>query len=63
MDSSRTKCVSAVGSRIVIRHDPLRPTVRSRARLAEIDDLRNPLTAQAAIGRLRKHRCSREQAP
>ncbi len=62
MTSSRTIHVSAGYCRIAILHDKLRLTLRFRARLREIDDVRNPLIAHAADGSQEEHGCSREHA-
>jgi hypothetical protein len=55
--------VSAGYSRIAILHDKLRLTVRFRARLPEIDVVRNPLIAPASTGSQEEHGCSKEHAP
>jgi hypothetical protein len=54
--------VSAGYCRIAVLHDKLRLALRFRARLPEIDDVRNPLTAHAAIGSQEEPGCSREPA-
>jgi hypothetical protein len=54
--------VSAGYCRIAILHDKLRLTLRFRARLREIDDVRNHLIAHAAVGSQEEHGCSREHA-
>ena len=63
MTSSSAIHVSAGDRRIAILHDKLRLTLRFRARLPEIDDVRNPLIAHAAIGSQEEHGCSKEHAP
>ena len=55
MTSSSTIHVSAGYSRIAILLDKLRLTLRFGARLPEIDDVRNPLIAHAAIGNPTEH--------
>src|ERR1700746_2290501 len=50
MTSSNTNNVRPRGSWIAILPDKLRLTLRFRVRLPEIDDVRNPLIAHAAIG-------------
>jgi hypothetical protein len=63
MTSSSKIHVSAGGSRIAILHgQQQRLTPRCRARFPEIDDVRNPLVAQAAIGCQQEHGCSNERA-
>jgi hypothetical protein len=62
MTSSSAIHVSAGCSRIAILHDWLRLTLRFRARLPGIDDVRNPLTAHAAIGSQEEPGCSKEHA-
>jgi hypothetical protein len=62
MTSSSSIHVSAGHCRIAILHDELRLTLRLRARLPEIDDVRNPLIAHAAIGSQEEHGCSKEHA-
>ena len=62
MTSSSKIYVSAGYSRIAILHDKLRLTLRFRARLTEIDDVRNSPIAHAAIGSQEEHRCSKEHA-
>ena len=62
MTSNSTMHVSAGCSRIAILHDKLRLTCRFRARLPEIDDVRNPLIAHAAIDSQEEHGCSKDQA-
>ena len=52
MTSSSTIHVSAGYSWIAILLDKLRLSLRFRSRLPEIDDVRNPLIAHAAIGRI-----------
>src|ERR1700731_2291695 len=52
MSSSLTIHVSAGYSWIAILLDKLRLSLRFRLRLPEIDDVRNPLIAHAAIGRI-----------
>jgi hypothetical protein len=54
--------VSAGGSRIAIRHDKLHLTLRFRARLPGIDDVRNPLIAHAASGSGEEPGCSKGHA-
>jgi hypothetical protein len=54
--------VSAGCSRIAIRHDELRLTLRFRARLPGIDVVRNPLVAHAAIGSQEEPGCSKGHA-
>jgi hypothetical protein len=54
--------VSAGCSRIAILHDKLRLTLRFRARLPEMDDVRNPLIAHAAIGSREEPGCSKDHA-
>jgi hypothetical protein len=54
--------VSAGYSRIAILLDKLRLALRFRARLPEIDDVRNPLIAHAAIGSQEQHGCSKDHA-
>jgi hypothetical protein len=54
--------VSAGYSRIAILHDKLRLILRFRARLPEIDDVRNSLIAHAAIGSEEEHGRSKEHA-
>jgi hypothetical protein len=63
MTSSSTIHVSAGHSRIAILHDKLRLTLGFRARLPEIDDVRNSLMTHAAIGSQEEHGCSKEHAP
>jgi len=58
MTSTSTIHVSAGDSRIAILHDQLRLTLRFRARLPEIADVRNPLMAHAAIGSQEEPGCS-----
>jgi hypothetical protein len=53
--------VSAGCSRIATRRDKLRLTVRSRARLPQIDDAR-PLIAHAATGSEEEPGCSKDHA-
>ena len=62
MTSSSTIHVSAGYSWIPILLDKLRLTLRFRVRLPEIDDVRNPLIAHAAIGSQEEHGCSKEHA-
>ena len=50
MTSSNTNNVKPRGSWIAILLDKLRLGLRSRLRLPEIDDVRNPLIAHAAVG-------------
>src|SRR5689334_16835561 len=50
MTSSKTNNARPRGSWIAILLDKLRLSLRYRLRLPEIDDVRNPLTAHAAIG-------------
>ena len=52
MTSSNTNNARPRGSWIAILLDKLRLTLRFRVRLPEIDDVRNPLIAHAAIGRI-----------
>ena len=54
--------VRARGGRIAILHDELRVALHFRARLSEIDDVRNTLIAHAAIGSHEKHVSSKEHA-
>lgn len=54
--------MSAGYSWIAILLDKLRLTLRFRVRLPEIDGVRNPLIAHAAIGSQEEHGCSKEQA-
>jgi hypothetical protein len=54
--------VSAGGSRIANRRDELHLTLRFRGRLAEIDVVRNPLVAHAAIGSQEEPGCSKGHA-
>jgi hypothetical protein len=61
MTSSSAIHVSAGYGRIAVLHDELRLTLRFRARLREIADVRNPLIARAAIGS-REPGCSKEHA-
>src|SRR5215831_10691345 len=49
MTSSNTHNARTRGSRIKILLDTLRPTLRFRVRLPEIDDVRNSLVAHAAV--------------
>jgi len=63
MTSSSSIHVDAGSCRIAIRHDKLRLTFRVRARLPEIDIVRNALLAHAAIGGQEQHGCSTEHAP
>ena len=62
MTSSSTIHVSAGYSRIAILHDKLRLILRFRARLPEIDDVRNSFIAHAAIGSQEEHGRSKEHA-
>jgi len=62
MTSSRTIHVSAGYSRIAILHAKLRLTLRFRARIPGIDDVRNPLIAHAAIGSQDEPGCSKVHA-
>ena len=62
MTSSSTIDVSAGYSRIAILLDKLHLTLRFRTRLPEIDDVRNPLTAHAAISSHEVPGCSKEHA-
>jgi hypothetical protein len=62
MTSSCAIHVSAGESRLAILHDKLRLTLRFRAPLPEIDDVRNPLLAHAAIGSQEEPSCSKEHA-
>jgi hypothetical protein len=62
MTSSSSIQVSAGDCRIAILRDKLRLALRFRARRPEIDDVRNPLTAHAAIGSQQEHGCSKEPA-
>jgi hypothetical protein len=63
MTSSSTIHVSAGYSWIAILLDKLRLSPRFRLRLPEIDDVRNPLIAHAAIGTAQEERgCSKEHA-
>src|SRR6266566_151814 len=52
MTSSNTNNARPLGSWIAILPDKLRLSLRFRVRLPEIDDVRNPLVAHAAIGRI-----------
>jgi hypothetical protein len=61
MTSSSSIHVSAGDCRIAILHDKLRLT-RFRARLPEIDDVRNPLIAHAGMGSQEERGCSKEHA-
>jgi hypothetical protein len=62
MTSSATIHVSAGYSRIAILLDKLRLTSRFRARLPEIDDVRNPFIAHPVTGSQEEHGCSKDQA-
>ena len=62
MTSSSTNQVNAGYNWIAILLDKLRLTLRFRVRLPEIDDVRNPLIAYAAIGSQEEHGCSQEHA-
>jgi hypothetical protein len=62
MTSRSTIHVSAGYGWIAIRLDKLRLTLRFRARLPVIDDVRNPLIAHAAIDSQEEHGCSKEHA-
>jgi hypothetical protein len=62
MTSSSTIHVSAGYSWIAILLDKLRLSLRYRLQLPEIDDVRNPLTAHAAIGSPGRARLFKEQA-
>jgi hypothetical protein len=62
MTSSSSIHVNAGCRRIAIRHDKLRVTFRVRARLPEINVVRNPLIAHAAIVSQQEHGCSTEHA-
>jgi hypothetical protein len=62
MTSSSSIHVRARDCRIALRHDMLRLTFRFRARLREIDDVRNPLLAHVAVGSHEEHGCSGEHA-
>ncbi len=62
MISSGTIHVSAGYSWIAILLDKLRLTLPIRVQLPEIDDVRNPLIAHAAIGSQDEHGCSKEHA-
>ena len=62
MTSSNSIHVNAGDCRIAILRDELRLALRFRARHPEIDDVRNPLTAHAAIGSQQEHGRSRELA-
>ena len=59
MTSSSTIHVSAGYSWSAILLDKLRLSLRFRLRLPEIDDVRNPLIAHAAIGSAKKNRRGR----
>ena len=61
MTSSSTKRVR-LRNRIEILLDKLRLTLRFRVRLPEIDDVRKPLIAHAAIGSQEVHGCSKDHA-
>ena len=62
MTSRRTIHVSAGYSGIASLRGKLHLTLRFRARLPEIDDVRNPLIAHAAIGSQEERGCSKEHA-
>ena len=62
MTSSSTIHVSASYSWIAIPRDKLRLSPSFRLRGPEIDDVRNPLIAHAAIGSQGEHGCSKEHA-
>jgi hypothetical protein len=63
MTSTSTIHVSAVYGRIAILHDTPRLTLRFRAQLPEIDDVRNSLIAHASTDGQEQHGCSKEHAP
>ena len=63
MTSTSTIHVSAGYSRIAILHDKPRLTLRFRAQLPEIGDVRNSLIAHASTGSQEEHGCSKEHAP
>ena len=62
MTSSNTHNARPRYSWIKILLDKLRLSLRFRLRLPEIDDVRNPLIAHAAIGSQGEHGCSKEHA-
>jgi hypothetical protein len=62
MTSSSSIHVRKADCRIAILHDKLRLALRFRARRPEIDDVRNPLTAHAAIGSQEERGCCKEHA-
>ena len=62
MTSPNTKNARRRGSWIKTLLDKLRLTLRFRVLLPEIDDVRNPLIAHAAVGSQEEHGCSKERA-